>query len=348
MRETGFRRREWSGLALYLLGLALSFGVWVVLQRTPSVALVTDTPVCLSVQQRAPATIGAAPRTGPSVPKPSSMTADELNLFSAEATQLGTYLLMILAAAIGVAAAAHAVWSVARDGNDSGGTTSRKKGIWTVVSIGLAAAIADVWLARRHGAGFLYQLLFTLHGACPRLKDDVLLARYVGECPGFLIAAAMAVASIVITPTGERIAARVQLMQRLLYVASVIFVAGILMCHANFSLVLANWAGQASDDKLAKALQGVVASGGIQAGVGYSALIAIFYLPARFYLAALTDRLVSSSAPPGPEITRKAARAQLLKDNGVSVSWLDDAKQILALLAPVLASPLFDAIAKLK
>lgn len=343
MENRRFTLLEFSGLALFLLGVTLSLAVGKAMERPPSMALAriwmpdggaAPRPICASFARAPPASARAFE------------TLDQLHLYSTEAAQLGTSLLLFVTAGIGLAAAVIVFGSVVRDWHTNERKESRGVGIWLLAVTGVGLTLGYVvHAARAPSMGFLSQLLTTLDRfpTCGQFRRDVETARLVGEGTAFLMATAMTASAIVITPTADRIAVRVQLLQRLLYAASLLFVAGILMSHANFSLVLANWVGQSTDDKLAKALQDVVSSGGVQSGVAYSALVAIFYLPTRFYLAVLTDRLISA-----PSAGRSAARAQLLKDNGVPVSWWEDAKQILALLAPVLASPIFDAIAKTK
>jgi hypothetical protein len=76
----------------------------------------------------------------------------------------------------------------------------------------------------------------------------------------------------------------------------------------------------------------------LQVGVSYSATI--FFIPARWYLSWQVRQSLS-------EGTRdRKARNGALEDLGITASWGDEAKQILALLAPVVSAPILDALTK--
>lgn len=143
-------------------------------------------------------------------------------------------------------------------------------------------------------------------------------------------------------PTLEEIALRMRWVNRLLYAASLLFVVGIMMSRANFTWVLAHW--QTDDDGTIKLLGDVVRAGVIQSGVGYSTLLAIFFLPVRAVLGALVVA-VDPPLPDGREQDINARKARLAARD-LGSSWQHDARQLLALLAPVLSAPVFDAIAK--
>jgi hypothetical protein len=112
------------------------------------------------------------------------------------------------------------------------------------------------------------------------------------------------------------------------------------MSRANFSWVLAQWGS--SDESLAKAVDAVIDAGVVQSGVGYSALLVAFYAPARALLGFYSKRAV-----PVLELSSRAQRDQWLKEHGLDATWQDDARQILAIVAPIISAPLFDAITKL-
>jgi zinc transporter ZupT len=137
----------------------------------------------------------------------------------------------------------------------------------------------------------------------------------------------------------SELAWRMRWVQRLLYASSLLFVAGIMMSRANFTWILAHW--DTSDEKVSKALGEVIRAGVMQSGVGYSALLVAFFVPTRTFLALLVDPLTPPEACADAE-----ARKRWLAAQNLAGSWQADARQILALLAPVLSAPVFDAIAK--
>jgi len=147
-----------------------------------------------------------------------------------------------------------------------------------------------------------------------------------------------ATATFALVPSPSEVAKRLELLQRLLYLASLLFVAGILMSRANFSWVLAHW--KIEHAPTSKALAEVIKGGVLQSGVGYSALLAIFFLPVRMLLASYADALVPA------DLSRRAKRKWSV-EQGLAGSWQKDARQVIALLAPIVSAPIFDAIAKL-
>jgi hypothetical protein len=120
-------------------------------------------------------------------------------------------------------------------------------------------------------------------------------------------------------------------------VASFLFVVGIMMSRANV-WVLAHWS--VTDKDVAEALDGVVEAGVVQSGVGYSVLLAAFFVPARLRM----DRQIGKQAP--GKLRSGRAGQKWLDHRQLTGQWRDDFQQLLALRAPVLAAPVFDAIAK--
>lgn len=216
---------------------------------------------------------------------------------------------------------------------------------WLVIVLGIVGIGRDVSLIlemRSSNAvhAFLSDLLSSLPEECASVRRSVPLARLVGEPAGFVLGVAMAAnVTFASSPTPAQLAARVQRLQRLLYLASVLFVVGIMVSRANFTLVLTHWT--VSDEKVSKAIDDVIRAGMIQSGVGYSALLATFFLPARMMLARYVEPLIPEAARSDPK-----ARRRWLRVHDLSGSLQKDAQQILALLAPVLSVPAFDAIAK--
>jgi hypothetical protein len=317
--------RPIAGVGLGIFGLLAAWGIGSLLKRAPTIPLGAATPIPLC---------GA--------PRPDQI--DLLHFYAAESTQLAMFLLLCVTAAIALGTAAAAVHARLQPSNDD---TPGAKAALRVVYVGGALFTAGyvIFVLRWDSAGYLTRLLAMLGSAspCELIRSRVIAARWVGEGTGFLVGTAMVGLAVISKPTDAKVADRILWLQHLLYASSLLFVGGLLVTGANFTWVLANWKGS-GDEKVAKALQEVVTSATAQAGVGYSALIVVFFLPIRLYLAAKVQELVPSKS----KRFGRAARANLLKDNGVEVSWLEDAKQILALLAPVLAAPIFDAIAKPK
>src|SRR5262249_22508841 len=145
--------------------------------------------------------------------------------------------------------------------------------------------------------------------SCDWVSTRVLTARRVGEGAAILVGAAMGATAAPVSDPGE-VANRIQRLQLLLYCGSLLFVAGILMSESNFSLIIAQLVGDAGDDKMSKGLADVIKSGTVQAGVGYSAVLAAFFLPPRAYLAMRArtlGRRALSAASSGPQLADRAA-----------------------------------------
>jgi hypothetical protein len=224
-----------------------------------------------------------------------------------------------------------------------------------VAAIGVAAAAIHLYRLSGHDPGlhgFLTHMLdaITGHKGCAGLRDRVWPTRLIGEGAAIVVGAAM-VATAGPLSDARTAAARIQRLQLLLYCGSFLFVAGIMMSESNVNLIVAQWASpDGSDDKLPKALAEVIKSGTVQAGVGYSALLAMFFLPARAYLAwrarGLAREARDQADGAAANLPDHAGEKKSLQDAGLMGSWRDDLKQILALLAPILSAPLFDALAK--
>lgn len=163
---------------------------------------------------------------------------------------------------------------------------------------------------------------------------DVMLARLVGEGA----AVALCLAAACLTTFVERIhadelARRLLTLRTALYVASVLFVVGVLMVRANFSWVLVHWLAESVDRKAVLAL---TTNAVLQAGVGYSAVLVLAFVPPQVLLEIRLAMAMSSN--------ERTAWRTLHRLNS---NWKTDVQQLLAVLAPLLSAPLFDAIAKL-
>jgi len=275
----------------------------------------------------------------------SDQPAVRLTLFAVQSEWAA---IVVLEAAVAVPALACAVWSLAVAGQEC---DSRRRAVFLVLvacGVGVVATdIALIWRMRDESfvQGFLSRLLSSLPSEeCGHVRRAVVWARMVGEPAAFALGVAMAGTAIrARTWDTETLARRARHLRRLLYVASAALVVGIMMSRSNFTWVLAHWKGP--DDATATALAEVVKSGVLQSGVGYSALLAGFFLPARGLLHRHIHAAIHAAIP--PEQNTEAAREEWLKANRLSSSWHEEGRQILAVLAPVLAAPVFDALTKL-
>ncbi|HEY2515955.1 MAG TPA: hypothetical protein VGI39_34025 [Polyangiaceae bacterium] len=269
-------------------------------------------------------------------------SAAALRLYAAHMTWTAALVLEGTAAVVAVGSALFVLWSVSR--------TSGLNGRWewyALIMIGAAAVAADAWQAHdlaRPGAphrALLSDLLSTLPDACLSVRVLASRARLTGEPAAIGLGVAMA-ASVAFgrEPVPSELASRLKWLNQLLYVASALFVTGIMMSRANFVWVLAHW-DVAADGEISNAIKAVVTGGVVESGVGYSAILAVFFLPARLQLARLVSMLAARESAVGGK-----ARRTWLRENELQGSWQKDARQILALLAPVLSAPIFDAIAK--
>jgi len=263
---------------------------------------------------------------------------DRLRLFAVGSEWLATVVLEGVVAAIGLALACGSIASL-------GGKVWRRWEWVVLLGAGASAILLDVHdvqqlLQRSDRHMFLHDLLSTLPDRCLHVRELIRWARMIGEPSGILIGVSMCgLAGFARWPTEEELARRLGWLHRLLYGASLLFVVGIMMSRANFTFVLAHWS--ADDPDVDKALTEMIRVGVLQSGVGYSALLAIFFLPARVFLDLLVGNLIPASVKEDP-----VARKKWLDDHELSRSWLDDVRQILALLAPVLSAPVFEALAK--
>jgi hypothetical protein len=266
---------------------------------------------------------------------------DGLRLYSADANWAAAFALELVVDAIALALAISTAVAV-------GKATNFRWQWWAVLVLGLGIVALDVRevnkLLRPSNVGanmpFLSMLLSTVE--CPGIRQAVRNARLVGESTGFCVGAVMcSVLAFAEAPTADGLRQRLEHLRRLLYVASLLFVMGIIVSRANFTLVLAHW--DQGKSEVAKALGEVVRVGTVQAGAGYSALLMIFFVPVRAVLGRRIAELARSKNKIGP-----AEKEGWLAEHGLEGSWQEDARQILALLAPVLAAPVFDVIAKAK
>jgi hypothetical protein len=190
--------------------------------------------------------------------------------------------------------------------------------------------------------GLLSRLLDAVAGTGSPVRDEVVWGRMMGEPAGLAIGVGLfAAITLPMSTTPEELAGRSRHLGHLLYAASVLFVIGLLMTRANFSWILAQW-DWSNPDFPPESRKEIVESGVKLAGAGYSAILAVFYLPARWILQGHIDKTV----PEGKQTRGTQAREAWLKENGFAAGWRDDIKQILAVLAPVLAAPIFETLAK--
>jgi hypothetical protein len=218
--------------------------------------------------------------------------------------------------------------------------------LWGIVAV--AAAAVGYRLSHIPGQdGFLSEIARTLVGGvgCEGLWRQLWIPRRVGEAAAIVLGAATAATAVLPRLVDASVlAARLHRLHRLLYGASLLFVAGLLVSQAAFALVVSNWVfGTGDAEALAKTLPEVVTSGVLQAGVGYSAVLAVFFLPARAYLAWRAAGLAEASAP-GASVKQRRA---WLEERGLVGSAREAVGQVVALLAPVLSAPIVDALAKL-
>jgi hypothetical protein len=272
---------------------------------------------------------------------PSSEKVAGLRSYVAESNWVGVSVLEAVVAAIALGCAMGAIAA-------NGGKVRRRWEWWLVLALGAAAVAFNIHEVNKIAAigsapeGFLSDLLSTLPDGCAAVvRGSIRRARLIGESTGICVGVAMCTVLVFPNrPDAFELARRTTWIQRLLYVSSLLFVVGIMMSRANFTWVLAHW--DSSDEKLSKALDDVVHVGVVQCGVGYSALLVAFFLPARAILGSLVGPLIPLEVRVDAE-----ARQKWLVTHGLHGSWQDEARQILALLAPVLSAPVFDAIAKI-
>lgn len=217
--------------------------------------------------------------------------------------------------------------------------------IATILSMKGVGAIAELTAASRERfpglpahEGFLSRLLATLPPGCLDIRLSAVWGRLAGEPVGFCIGIAMYAAAIVPERAGTGVlAGRSRTLNHLLYAASLLFVAGLLMSSANFSWILDQWdwkdSGLGKEDR-----ERIVAQGVELAGVAYSAILAVFFLPTRALLEARVR------AAMGGQSADLESREKWRKENGFNGGWKEDVRQIMAILAPVITAPLFKAL----
>jgi len=206
----------------------------------------------------------------------------------------------------------------------------------------MAIAIDHIWQMResRIIEGFLSAILVSLPQECAPVRHSVVWGRLVGESAAFALGVAMStMVQFRKPPTHAHIAQRLFCMKQLLYCASLLLVVGILMSRANFMLVLSHW-DTSQHEGVAKALGGVVEAGAMQSGVGYSALLAVFYFPVRLLLELHVWLQV-------PDWCRSSqAREMWCGAHGLTGSWRNELQPILAVVAPLIAAPVLEALAR--
>jgi hypothetical protein len=305
----------WRAILLFAASLCLTLALMAVASRLPS-------PVALAGIEIACA------RCDPSV-------GDALAMFALQERWLAFALLLVTAAAGAVSAAAVTLIGIANE-RDAGGRRSSR--VTAAVALaGLSAAAFHVtrlsWCeATSHG--FLSSLLSTVASSGGQedvIRDMVWPMRSVGEGAALFVGAAMAATASPCLDT-VTLARRIERLQLLLYCGSLLFVAGILMSESNFTWITAHWVVDPEDGDFAKAIGEIVKAGTLQSGIAYSALLAIYFLPARSVLAWQARQMGARGQAQAQEVAALVG------------SWRSDLKQVLALVAPVLTAPLLDAL----
>jgi hypothetical protein len=275
---------------------------------------------------------------------PSTTGLSEVNLalFSTKLTWLAMVTLEAVTAFFCCVLSAFVFWSIAK--NNKPGLD---KVLAATLILGLLIVAKDVslvWSMRAYseGSGFLSRLLATLPAACQDVRNSVVWARMFGEPPGFFIGIAMS-ATLIFSkiPTPLELLRRSRQLNYLLYAASLLFVVGLLVTRANISWILAQWDPKMVKE-LAEPLADVVASGVLISGVAYSAILLVFFVPVRCLLGHQIEKTMMES-----ELPTLALRDKWLKNHGFSRGWKEDAQQILAIFAPVVSVPIFDALTKI-
>lgn len=210
-----------------------------------------------------------------------------------------------------------------------------------VCAIALVGGVA--WQA--HGAygmtqcetlprGFLGQLLTSI----PYEREGRLTLAWTkgaGEISGVVLAvAAASLVAFSSRPSRAELAVRYVLFQRLLYISSFLFVVGTLVSRANFAWVVAHW--DLPKKELSDAASALVTAGVTHVSIGYSAMLAAAFIPLRLLL----DSHLNAHVP-------KAEQQEWFSRLGLSATWQNDVRQLLGLLAPIIAAPIFDVVAKL-
>jgi hypothetical protein len=275
-------------------------------------------------------------------PSPIGLPEVNLALFSTKLSWLAMVTLEAVTAFFSCLLSAFVFSSVAK--NNKAGFD---KVLAATLILGLFVVAKDVslvWSMRAYseGSGFLSRLLATLPAACQDVRNSIVWARMLGEPPGFFIGIAMSATMIFSEiPTPLELLRRSRQLNYLLYAASLLFVVGLLVTRANISWILAQWDPKMAE-KLTEPLAKVVASGVLISGAAYSAILLVFFVPVRCLLGYQIERAMMES-----ELPTLASRDKWLKNHGFSRGWKEDAQQILAIIAPVVSVPIFDALTKI-
>jgi hypothetical protein len=318
-----FAIRELAGIAIVTAGLTIVSGM---------IVFLASWPLPFELKAMAPAI---------SCTSQGRSTTEALQLYTAQSHWLAMTLALSVIAVFVVVLSLAAVVAVARDCARAG-RLGRCIGFWGVLALSMSALAYHYLWTSWWSNGFLSPLMAILPPAsCTPVYQGTAAMWLIGESVGSLTTTAMA--SVVVfanRPTADRLAARIQWLERLLYGGSLLFVIGMLVIHASLTWILANWIDVASSEAVAKAIGDLSVSLAMQAGVVYSGGLAIAFLPASAYFGWQARSLV-------PEEHRKTHRATLawLEENDLHRSWQDNVKRILALLAPVLSTPVFNALA---
>ena len=177
-------------------------------------------------------------------------------------------------------------------------------------------------------------------GEIGELKSLVFPPKRAAEFVALILGVAMA--SVLILPSSltiEELAKRVQVLRRLLYVTSVLLVAGIFMTESTYA-----WLVSAAevDSALRTELAGLVSAGTLLAGVFYTLTLLIGYLPAAVLLGEYGRRLSALATEESSE-----QPADWLVRHGLVVSWKGQLARTATVLAPLLSSAVANAMLSL-
>jgi hypothetical protein len=206
---------------------------------------------------------------------------------------------------------------------------------------GLLGAAALCFLARRWLVADLPSGPLTVLLKAYSLSQDSSVRRVVemtrdgGHLVGLLLTlGAACLVSFWDAPLVLEIGARYKWYKRFLWSGSFLFVAGMFVTQANFSLLFAHapLAPKAQHD----AVETLRGSFLLEVGVGYSTNLLAVFAPIR----VLLDWHFRTQV-------RSENRTLTLQDLGISKSWKEDFQDVLAILAPVLSIPALGALGNL-
>ena len=326
--------------ALFVLGGAVILVLGLLLTRTsPSLGL-----------DKLGVTGDCAMKTG------ATLQLSSIHLYAAQMRWSALFLLMVLVSGAALAIAVATVVSIWRENRQGRYSATRKDIVVLTAAVAVAIVVQTVMtrpptldaggvtLSAR--PAFLSYLMTTFTatfgggtGACQELLKLIWLTKRVGETIGIVVGAAMTATAAAVSDRA-RLADRILAARQLLYAGSLLFVVGLLMTQANFAWIAATWSFIGDNDRTTKEIADLISAGVLQVGVAYTAILATFFIPARWYLSWQ----VAQSLPHGAH--DREARKGALEDLGITASWADEAKQILALLAPVVSAPILDALTK--